>query len=100
MRVTIDIDERDLVRLGKIIAFFRKNYGIIPEVRVSSSGRGFHVIAYGLDISYEESLKIRKMLGDDANRVMLDESILKPKQVLFSVKNGKKSRVLIRQMRV
>jgi len=98
MRVTIDLDERNEEKLLKIIAYFVKNFKVFPEVRISSSGRGYHVVVRGLNISFEESIRLRKKLGDDAKRIEFDlKTKFKPKQILFREKNGKKAKVICRQ---
>ena len=60
----------------------------------SADGGGYHIIAYGLPISFETSLMLRKMLGDDLSRTKFDEDsyhldLGKPLQILYT-KKGKK----------
>lgn len=57
------------------------------ELRRSSSGQGYHLIARGLDITYEESLTIRRALGDCPTRLRFDEEMNhKPKAILWRMK--------------
>jgi hypothetical protein len=61
----------------------------VVYVRRSASGRGWHLKAHGLKIDFEKCLLLRAFLGDDEVRVSLDrERLAKPKQVLWTVKNG------------
>ena len=65
------------------------------EMCRSAYGCGYHVIAYGLPISFETSLMLRKMLGDDLGRIKFDEDsyrldLGKPLQILYT-KKGEKS---------
>ena len=86
MRVTIDIDREGIrhiiVPLLKGIIVNRK----LPD-KIRKTGKGYHIIWSGLDISFEESIRRRKIIGDDPNRVRLDSIGTKRiKQVLFKEK--------------
>jgi hypothetical protein len=49
--------------------------------------RGFHLIWKEIPITFEKSLKWRKLIGDDSKRIFLDSSCpKKPHQVLFAEK--------------
>ena len=57
------------------------------EVRRSAGGRGYHMLIKGLPISYDDSLKIRAMLGECETRLRFDmEKNLKMKQILWRAK--------------
>jgi hypothetical protein len=86
MRVTIDIDTK-----GKEAGeAFRKLSEITKGlIEIWETRRGFHFIVRGLPISFEESLRIREECGDDPLRLRLDREMGdKPKQVLWTVKDG------------
>jgi hypothetical protein len=86
MRVTVDIDAK-----GKEAkeAFIKLSEITKESPEIWETQRGFHFIVRGLPISFEESLKIREECGDDPLRLRLDREMGdKPKQVLWSVKNG------------
>ena len=86
MRVTLDIDHHNELR--RLMQYFNmKHICGVDEIRVSSSGRGLHLIKRGLNISYEDSLKIRDMLGECENRLKFDEEKNhKMKQILWRSK--------------
>ncbi|MHA1721775.1 MAG: hypothetical protein ACTSXW_01735 [Candidatus Baldrarchaeia archaeon] len=84
MRVTVDKDYPSDLELLKTYFNMKFFTGKEPEVRISKSGRGYHFIVRGLRISFETSLHLRRFLGDDETRVLLDEiGYGKPRQVLF-----------------
>lgn len=88
MRVTIDLDSN---KISKYIRTLNKGIALIgkpPEmIRISSSGRGYHFIWRGLNITQERAYLYRKIIGDDPNRIKLDKSSNKrAKQVLFTKK--------------
>ena len=88
MRVTIDVDGGELEALIKLLnlihytrMFKRAKYELYR------TGKGYHIIARDLPITFEQSLLLRMMVGDDETRLMLDElDGSKPKQVLFTWK--------------
>ena len=88
MRVTIDVDGSELEALIKLLnlmhytrMFKRAKYELYK------TGRGYHIVARDLPITFEQSLILRMTVGDDETRVMLDEiDEKKPKQVLFTWK--------------
>ncbi len=86
MRVSIDIDDKNPLKLMFIIAkgiFICKRFP--KKIRITK--RGFHIIWRGLNIDEKTMYKYRKLLGDDETRIMLDQSSPKRlKQVLFSDK--------------
>ena len=74
--------------------FNLKRLGGEVEVCRSADGGGYHIIAYGLPISFKTSLMLRKMLGDDPSRIKFDEdsyrlSLGKPLQILYTKKGEK-----------
>lgn len=85
MRVTVDIDDNSVSKM-----LFCLVKGIILckkfPYKVRKTEKGWHLIWKGLKISDEESLRYRKMLGDDPNRIKLDEESTRIKQVLFTEK--------------
>ena len=93
MRVTIDLDTDDTLELLKAYYNLRS---LTPEVEAYRTNRGYHVVGYGLPISQLDAMDIRQALGDDANRIRLDEVALdhgaKPLQILWTHKYGKPSR--------
>ncbi|MCD6148449.1 hypothetical protein J7J18_03695 [bacterium] len=92
MRVTIDIDGKGVLAKWKVALDFlvlkvlsRGN----AYVRRSANNK-FHLKAHGLPISFRTSLLIRALLGDDKMRIKFDlERKKKPKQILWSWKDGK-----------
>lgn len=86
MRVTVDIDDRD-----RIAGVKRKIEEIGMDYEVErSTGGNYHVIISDLDLTFAESVALRRFLGDDPKRLGLDFAFmlypLKPKQVLFNAK--------------
>lgn len=88
MRITLDLDEPSQLKLLKAYYNLRR-FGNV-EIRRSASGRGYHMIVRGLQISYEDSLTIRAMLGECETRLRFDsEKNKKMKQILWSAKETK-----------
>jgi hypothetical protein len=88
MRVTIDLDSKNIFKfmftLIKGLALIRRPPDVI---RKSPSGKGYHFIWRGLNITQEQAYAYRKFIGDDKNRIRLDQSSNKRvKQVLFTKK--------------
>ncbi len=92
MRITIDLDEPDNLEIQMCyynLWFITK---IKPFIRLSASGRGVHLKVHGVREGELVVNDIRRMLGDDAIRVKFDEERLaKPKQVLWTKKDGKRA---------
>lgn len=93
MRITIDIDnKRELKKvILKINDFFNKK--IIDEICQSSSKRGYHIIIYDLNITFDECMILRKIFGDDRRRLYIDSIRHRQghaTQVLFTSKSGKR----------
>ena len=91
--MTVDLDSRDTLELLKAYYGLRT---LTEDVEAYRTERGYHVVGYGMPISQEQALDIRQSLGDDANRIALDEVALehgaKPLQILWSHKYGRPSR--------
>jgi len=85
MRVTVDKDNPTVLELMKTYFNMKYLFGKEPELRVSKSGGlNHHFVVRGLKISFLDSLNLRRFLGDDLNRIHLDEiGVGKPRQVLF-----------------
>jgi hypothetical protein len=87
MRVTVDLDDKSIKRLKKVYRRLCFLTGKAPKVRASSFGKGYHLIVWGLDITYQESLWIRYKCGDDMRRIYFDtETNNKPRQILWNAK--------------
>lgn len=92
MRLTIDLDNPSNLSIQKCYYNLWNITKIQPQLRISSSKKGVHLKVHGLINNEELITSIRKTLGDDEVRVKFDtERIAKPKQVLWTVKDGKKS---------
>lgn len=95
MRLTIDIDnKKELVKIVKRINSFFDNRKLIDEIWLSSSGRGYHIIIYGLQITFEQCLELRSFFGDDKLRVYIDrirDKVGHATQVLFTSKENKQA---------
>ncbi len=79
--------------------FNLKQCGRPVEIRRSASGRGYHMIVRGLPISYEDSLRIRRTLGECKNRLRFDEEVNhKPRQILWREKTIDGKRYVIQPL--
>lgn len=86
MRISIDFDGKSSFDIGLILLkglfYFRK----LPE-KTRNTERGVHIIYRDIATDEANSLKYRRLLGDDENRVRLDRmATKKPKQILFTEK--------------
>ena len=87
MRLTIDVDTKTEPNIRRIIRLLKSFKHCENEVYETT--RGFHIIIYDTGLSFSQVLSIRQMYGDDKARIKLDEELFfKPKQVLFTSKNG------------
>ncbi len=87
MRVTVDLDYPSRLKLLK--AYYNMRQIGDVEINRSAGGKGFHLVAYQLPITFEQSIELRRLYGDDPIRIDFDERYhLKPKQVLYTVKDG------------
>lgn len=102
MRVTIDIDNNGF--LGKI----HLTYAMLALRLMSrgnaycrrSANKRFHVKCHGLRISFRTSLFMRFLLMDDDTRIRKDvERLKKPKQILWTHKDGKTAGVWLKSIR-
>ena len=94
MRVTIDLDSAEML---PVLSAYYNLKQLTDDVEVYRTRRGYHVIGYGLPISAKDALTIREHLGDDSNRIYLDEVAAKggnakPQQILWTHKYGRASR--------
>lgn len=91
MRLTLDIDGNDDKTRKKVDVLCRlliKKFDN-HDMEIYKTRRGYHLIVYDTGLTFKEVLKLRGLLGDDKNRIKLDEELIKkPKQVLFTEKNG------------
>lgn len=90
MRLTLDIDDTDRKNLKTVCRKGKKLCGKRPD-RIYRTRHGFHLIwdtvkRFGRDITEEECFSLRKRLGDDTNRIKLDEHTGRIRQVLFNEK--------------
>ena len=90
MRVTIDLDTpavSDIVDSWDLLS--QHGDGIVWG-RVSSSGKGVHLEVHG--VSKDKAPMLRSAAGDDKKRMWYDTvTHIKPKQILFDEKNGRKA---------
>lgn len=76
-RVTIDIDGHHAGWQLRAIQTYHNLYAVgahTVDVRISSSGEGIHLFGwFGHRLSGDEKQRLREQLGDDPNRVHMDE---------------------------
>jgi len=90
MRVTIDMDKPSRMKAMAVIAMLKLTGGRV-FVRRSAGGK-IHLKVHGLRIPFGISLLLRYLLGDDRMRIRFDlRRQMKPKQILFTVKDGKRA---------
>lgn len=94
-RVTIDIDSYcPGWRMKAVKAYYNaRNAGAVElDVRVSSSGKGIHIVAWFPKLLTDErKTTLRETLGDDPNRMRMDAvrgGVGHTTQVLWSEKRG------------
>jgi hypothetical protein len=86
MRISIDVDGGKL-RYWWSLLKGRLLIGRTPD-RIYKTRKGYHLIWEGLPISAEQSMRYRKLIGDDDRRIHLDSvSNKRLKQVLFCQKD-------------
>ncbi len=94
MRITIDLDNPDNLKIQMCYYNLWCITKINPLIRLSASGKGVHLKVHGVLEGEVVVNDIRRMLGDDSVRIKFDEErIAKPKQVLWTVKNSNKAGV-------
>lgn len=85
VRCTVDVDGGKL-RYWWSLLKGRLLIGRSPD-RIYKTRKGYHLIWEGLHLTQEQSMRYRKLIGDDQNRIRLDSASGKRlKQVLFSEK--------------
>ena len=87
MRCTVDCDFK-VDAVSMLIKMIDETQQV-PEIWLSPRGKGFHFISYGLDCSFEDTLKMRERIGDDHLRIKIDRARAdtgKPLQVLWTKK--------------
>ncbi|GAG94740.1 unnamed protein product [marine sediment metagenome] len=85
MRVTVDKDPTSELRI--LMSYYNTRW--ISQTRFeacqSVGGEGHHFIAYGLPITQEQAIELRRWLEDDPVRIKFDEDPKgKPMQVLYT----------------
>ena len=90
LRVTADLDDARPFDVVRAVSVFRDAGLYDIEARVSSSGEGFHVRAWGpAEMSDRAVERLRRTAGDHAARIDWDAThATKPTQILFSRKPG------------
>lgn len=91
MRLTLDIDGSDPETHSKALKLYDtlKAQFLRHDIEMYKTKRGYHLVVYDTGLTYEQVLQLRELLGDDKNRIKLDTELFKkPKQVLFTEKNG------------
>ena len=86
IRITIDYDKESLIglswRIVKGIYFCKK----LPY-KIRKSSKGYHIIWSNINVNEHTMFVLRKVIGDDPNRIRLDLiSKKRIKQVLFTEK--------------
>ena len=90
MRLTLDYDNPSRRKVIAVIAVLKLT-GKPVFVR-RSANNNLHLKVHGLRIPFGVSLLLRYLLGDDRMRIKLDrQRLAKPKQILFTVKDGKRA---------
>lgn len=93
MRISVDLDSLSKEKLRWTCRKGKKLCGKRPD-RIYMTRHGFHLIwmdvqKQGRPITEEEMFELRKRLNDDKNRIHLDLSGNRIRQVLFSEKKVK-----------
>jgi hypothetical protein len=92
MRITVDKDNHNRINLRWTLFKGRVLIGRTPD-RIYKTRKGYHLIwddvrKKGIPITEEQSMRYRKLIGDDRNRLRLDSvSDKRLKQVLFCQKD-------------
>ena len=88
MRVTVDLDTKDFRELQKTLrAGFDLKLGV-PN-KIEKTRKGYHIVWRGKELSFDEAMAFRIMLGDDDMRILFD-LFTEHKQVLFRRKRIKR----------
>lgn len=96
MRLTLDIDGDDRGWYAWGIYHMLRCSGEFRRVEIWKTRKGYHVVAYGSDLTEHQINLLRAALGDDKLRLAIDmaKHPLQPKQVLWNVKNGSRAVLL------
>lgn len=89
IRITADIDHKNIQKISYKIREAIRLYEIVPEriVIKKSNSKGYHIIIFTKDkLKKNEIMHIRKILGDDEKRLSMDKKRRRPKQYLFKEK--------------
>lgn len=98
MRLTIDLDDK--TQFEKVKFKLLTLFGIIHEIYLSPSKRGYHFIVYNLPTTFEENIILREICNDDKMRIYLDRTLIKkkPSQVLWNEKGRKKAKLVYKNV--
>lgn len=90
MRITIDIDGKNREWWAWSVYYMMRDSGEFTRVEIYRTRRGWHIIGYGSGMSEIEAEIVRRCMGDDSIRIMIDsvKHPLQPKQVLWTKKDG------------
>jgi len=99
MRLTLDIDRcgrRKSEGIWRLLRFLFPKHRIVE--RISASGKGRHFIVYGVSHDWSEICQLRRWLGDDPKRIVIDDIVRHAAgvqtQILFTYKRGKKAQLI------
>lgn len=88
MRITVDLDTKDFGELQETIRA-GLDLGLGVPGKIEKTRKGYHIVWRNKDLSFDEALAFRVILGDDEMRVFFDLTTV-PRQVLFKRKRVKK----------
>lgn len=99
MRLTLDIDKKSA---SVVFGIYNKLEILFPQVRKelwkSAKGKGWHIVIYNTQLSWDQILKLRRKFGDDPKRIKMDRNRWKQGiccQVLFHSKGKLKAKRII-----
>lgn len=95
MRLTIDIDGKNMGWWAYGVYYSLRDSGIFYKVELRRTRKGYHIVAFGCLSEYEVDI-LRRSYGDDKVRIYLDtiKDCYQPKNVLWCKKNGYEVKVL------
>ena len=102
MRMTLDYDNNGFVGKFKVTIAWLALKIISRNMQYGrkSADRGYHIKCHGLRISFKLSLLARIFLLEDKQRSIFDmKRLKKPKQMLWTHKNGKPAGKWLRNLR-
>lgn len=91
-RICVDLDTRDIDAVIRCLKTFRR-YGFVKdlEIKLSSSKKGYHLIAWhDVGVSKKKLMEIRKKAGCDKIQLMLDAKSNRQIQVMFDRKEKRR----------